>query len=173
MSLRRWRLAAATVAAVTVFGVTAAMAQDDGSDTSAASSDRYIGYYYPGPVTEETYVARAKTLPDASRAGRIAFVTALAQEQMAAPYQPSLAMFVKGNQADKLIVVALRDGIFDTVYRMRGVLAMMTASARSTDLFKAYKVQDLFTFFDMLKLLGFQKITLTDGKSVTHTVYIK
>lgn len=135
--------------------------------------DRHIGYYYPEPVSEETYVARAVTLPDSDRIRRLEFVTVLAVQQMQAPYPPGLAVFAKGAEAEKLIMVALRDDLFDSIYRMRGVLAMMTASARTSDLFRAYHVQDIFTFFDLLKLLGFEKLTMTNGRDVTHVVHLQ
>jgi hypothetical protein len=49
----------------------------------------------------------------------------------------------------------------------------MTASARTTDLFRTYQVQDIFTFFDLLKLMGFEKVTLTDGRDLAHVVYLE
>jgi len=147
---------------------------DDSLDgTVDETSDRHAGYYYPEPQTQEVYVARAQTLHDSDRTRRLAFVTALTQQQLVAPYPPGLAIFAKGDEADKLIMVALRDDLFDSVYRMRGVLAVMTASARTSDLFRSYNVQDIFTFFDLLKLLGFRKLTLTDGKDLAHVVYLK
>jgi hypothetical protein len=148
-----------------------AMAQDD--EDGERSVDRHVGYYYPVPQTEETYVARAATLPESDRARRLEFVTVLALQQMSAPYPAGLAIFAKGENAEKLIIVALRDDLFDTVYRMRGVLAMMTASARASELFRSYKVEDIFTFFDLLKLLGFEKVTLSNGRDLSHVVYIQ
>lgn len=97
----------------------------------------------------------------------------LAMQQMSAPYPAGLAVFAKGENAEKLIMVALRDDLFDSLYRMRGVLAMMTASARSSELFRSYKVEDIFTFFDLLKLLGFEKVTLSNGRDLSHVVYIQ
>ena len=146
-----------------------ALAQEEGED----EGDRHAGYYYPEPQTEETYVARAVTLPDSDRSRRLGFVTLLTQQQLVAPYSPSLAMFAKGEEAEKLIIVGLRDGPMDTIYRARGVLAMLTASARTSELFRQYNVQDIFTFFDLLKLLGFEKLTVTNGKDFAHVIYIE
>ena len=142
-------------------------------EETADGVDRHVGYYYPEPDSEETYVARAVTLPDSDRTRRLEFVTLLALQQMQAPYPAGLAVFAKGAEAEKLIMVALRGDLFDSIYRMRGVLAMMTASARSSELFRAYHVEDIFTFFDLLKLLGFEKLTLTNGHDVTHVVYLE
>ena len=146
-----------------------ALAQDEGEE----SSDRHAGYYYPEPQSEETYVARAVTLPDSDRSRRLGFVTLLTQQQLTAPYSPSIAMFAKGEEAEKLIIVGLRDGPMDTIYRARGVLAMLTASARTSELFRQYQVQDIFTFFDLLKLLGFERLTVTNGKDFAHVIYIE
>jgi hypothetical protein len=167
MSLRRYLFSILAVVALTLAALPAA-AQEEGAD----DGDRHAGYYYPEPTSEETYHARAVTLPDSDRSRRLAFVTLLTQQQLSAPYPPSAAMFAKGEEAEKLILVALRDGPMDTLYRARGVLAMLTASARTTDLFREYQVQDIFTFFDLLKLLGFERLTISDGKTWSHVVYI-
>ena len=169
MNARRWHglLLALLLTALAL----PAVAQDE--EEGERSVDRHVGYYYPLPQSEEVYVARAVTLPESDRVRRLEFVTILALQQMAAPYPPGLAIYAKGDDAQKLIIVALRDGLFDTVYRMRGVLAMMTASARSSELFRSYKVDDIFTFFDLLKLLGFEKVTLSDGRGLTHVVHIQ
>jgi len=164
----RWALGVVLALVVAMAG---AQAQEDTADDDGI--DRHEGYYYPTPQTEETYVARAQTLPEADRATRLGFVTTLAQQQFAAPYPPGLAIFAKGDDAEKLIMVALKDGLFDSIYRMRGVLAMMTASARTSELFTSYQVQDIFTFFDLLKLLGFKKLTLTNGHDLAHVVYFE
>tara|TARA_B100000676_G_scaffold312019_1_gene384349 strand:+ start:2251 stop:2787 length:537 start_codon:yes stop_codon:yes gene_type:complete len=154
------------------------LAQDEDSEALAEpateeSNDRHEGYYYPEPQTLEVYVARAQTLPDSDRARRLGFVTLLATQQLQAPYSPGLAIFAKGEEAEKLIMVALKDELFDSIYRMRGVLAMMTASARTSELFRSYNVQDIFTFFDLLKLMGFEKVTLTNGRDLAHVVYLE
>ncbi len=146
-----------------------APAQEDAED----GGDRHAGYYYPEPQSEETYVARAITLPDSDRSRRLGFVTLLTQQQLTAPYSPSIAMFAKGEEAEKLIIVGLRDGPMDTIYRARGVLAMLTASARTSELFRQYQVQDIFTFFDLLKLLGFERLTVTNGKDFAHVIFIE
>jgi len=144
-----------------------------GQEGDDGDGDRHASYYYPEPQTEEVYEARAVTLPDSDRSRRLAFVTILTQQQLSAPYPPSLAMFAKGDEAEKLILVGLRDGPMDTLYRARGVLAMLTASARTSELFKQYQVQDIFTFLDLLKLLGFERLTLSDGKTWSHVIYIQ
>ena len=43
--------------------------------------------------------------------------------------------FAKGENSEKLIIVATGDGRYDTLYRMRGLLAAMTAEARLSPLF--------------------------------------
>ncbi len=56
---------------------------------------------------------------------------------------------------------------------MRGLLAMLTALARTSELFRAYQVQNTPTFFDFLKLLGFEMVTLTDGRDLAYVVYLE
>ncbi len=141
--------------------------------SGARADDRHAGYYYPIPATSEIYTARAATLPDASRKRRILFVTELSNQMISSSYAPPVAIFAKGEEAEKLIITGLYDDGYDTLYRMRGLLAMLSARARTTPIFRTYEVEDLFTFFDLLKLLGFQQLTVTDGDRFAHQIEIK
>ncbi|MGH6954947.1 MAG: molybdopterin-guanine dinucleotide biosynthesis protein A [Alphaproteobacteria bacterium] len=143
------------------------------ASAASAADDRHAGYYYPQAETEETYAARAEPLADASRRHRIGFVTNVTLEMLVRPYPPPFAVFAKGEEAEKLIIVALRDGALDTVYRARAQLAMLTASARVSDYFKEHRVDDLYTFFDLARLLGFTEITVSDGQSFAHRILLQ
>ena len=138
----------------------------------AAAADRHVGYYYPSP-SSETYLSRAQTLETASREMRIAFVTGFTQEQFSHPYSPRYSVFAKGDQAEKMIIVAVEDGAISTLYQARALLAQFTAIARRTDFFRKMAVEDLFTFFDLAKLLGFTRITISDGKTYAHQVILQ
>ena len=138
-----------------------------------ADGDRHADYYYPPPQSSEVYDARAVTLNDATRARRIGFVTELTNQMMSNPYPPPVAIFAKGEQAQKLIITSLYADGYNTLYRMRGLLALLSARARSTPIFREYQVQDLFTFLDLLKLLGFTQVTLTDGELFAHQIAIQ
>ena len=135
--------------------------------------DRHAGYYYPPPQTRETYKAQAITLPDSDRKRRLGFVTAMTASMVAGNYPPPFAIFAKGDDAEKLIIVSVRAGAYDTIYRGRALLAMLTAIARTTPIFSEFGVEDVFTFFDLAKLLGFQKITISDGDKYAHQIFIE
>ena len=139
----------------------------------AAADDRHAGFYYPVPTSSEVYEARAYTLPDASRKSRIAFVTGITNEQNKAPYPPQAAIFAKGSEAEKLIIVALEDGRIDTIYRARAIFAQMTAVSRLLPMFSELGVEDFYTFFDLAKMLGFEQITISNGREFAHQVIIK
>ncbi len=128
------------------------------------------GYYYPAITSQEVYVARARNNPQIERDSRIRFVTELTALQSRAAYAPQYALFAKGSDAQKLIIVALNDDVFGTLYRARGVLAQLTAYARRTPFFIENNVDDIFTFFDLLKYLGFERLTISDGKTFSHQV---
>ena len=140
---------------------------------AAQAEERHVGYYYPEPQTRETYKARAQTLPDAKRALRVGFVTGLANQFLKQPYSPPQAIFAKGTEAEKMIIVAFQDGQIDTIYRARALFANLTAVARVMPLFQEYGVQDWFTFFDLAKMLGFTQITISDGREFAHRVTIE
>jgi hypothetical protein len=137
------------------------------------SDDRHAGYYYPEPQTTETYTARVVTLPDSDRVRRIGFVTGLTQQLLTAPYPPDYAIYAKGGDAEKLIIVALADDRYNTLYRFRGLMAMLTAQARLSKFFQENTLAEHATFYDLLKMLGFKQLTITDGDKVAHQVTIE
>ncbi len=140
---------------------------------AASAQDRHAGYYYPIPATQEVYKARSEVLPQAARAARIGFVTGIMNRVSKNPYPPQVAIFAKGDEAQKLIIVSLVDGRMDTIYRARAVFANMTASARLLPAFREMRVQETFTFFDLAKMLGFKRITITNGRNFAHRVTLE
>ncbi|MEM7025703.1 MAG: molybdopterin-guanine dinucleotide biosynthesis protein A [Pseudomonadota bacterium] len=139
----------------------------------ASGADRHVGYYYPPPSTIETYEARADPLEDSDRARRIGFVVELTQQMLSNPYAPEFAVFAKGAEAEKLLIVALKDDVLDTIYRARALFAMLTSVARATPLFQDYGVAEVFTFFDLLAILGFEQLTISDGEGFAHQVLLR
>lgn len=142
-----------------------------GSATVLAE-DRHVGYYYPPPQSLESYPARVETLPDSDRSRRIGFVVQITQQMLKRPYPPDYAIFAKGEEAEKMLIVALRDDVIDNIYRARALLAMLTAIARATPLFQQYGAAEYLTFFDLLAILGFDQLTISDGESFSHQVTI-
>ncbi len=140
---------------------------------TAAADDRHAGYYYPGKVTHEEYTARAKPLPIYDRKARIEFVNQLNLQLVAKPYPPPFVLFAKGDSAEKAILVSLNADFANTLYRMRALLALMTTLSRQTELFKEFRVDDLFTFFDQLRLLGFEQLTVSDGRDFANQIDFK
>ncbi len=141
-----------------------------GWSAAAQAGGKHAGYYYPPPESTEVYTARSKTFPEADRKLRIAFVTGITNQLAARPYPPTAAIFAKGEHAEKLIIVALEDGRIDTLFRARAIFANMTAAARVMPLFEERGVEDWFTFFDLAKMLGFEKVTISDGRDFAHQV---
>ncbi len=136
-------------------------------------ADRLEGYYYPKVTSREVYVSRARVLQDSTRARRLGFVSGLTQQLANLPYAPAYAIFAKGEESTRLIVVAYGDGQLNTVYRARALFAALTGLSRLTPLFQELHVEELFTFFDLCKLLGFTTITVSDGRRFTHQVTLK
>ena len=139
----------------------------------AAADDRHAGFYYPEPTSAEVYQARSFTVPESNRKVRVAFVTGITNEQNKAPYPPQAAIFAKGSEAEKLIIVALEDGRIDTIYRARAIFAQMTAVARLLPVFSELGVEDYYTFFDLAKMMGFSQITISNGRDFAHQIFIK
>jgi hypothetical protein len=138
----------------------------------ADEGDHHEGYYYPKPGSFEHYPARVYTLPESDRVRRQAFVIGLTKQLVSGQYAPSYAIFAKGDASDKLIIVALADGQLNTIYRARALLATFTSVARSTKFFQQNTQPDEATFLDLLKLLGFKRVTISDGKEFAHQIII-
>jgi hypothetical protein len=140
---------------------------------AAATEDKYVGYYYPKPSSTEVYESAMQTIAGVDRAQRIQFVTVVSQGTIQSSYRVPYAVFAKGEKADKLIIVGLAPSEFGTIYRMRALLANMTTMSRMSPFFQERTVAEDATFFDLLKLLGFTSVTITDGDKLTHQVTIK
>lgn len=134
------------------------------------ADDRHAGYYYPKPTSMEEYEARAPILDGNDRKRRRDFISGIVREIADEPYPPTYAMFAKGAESEKLIIVAVQEGFYDTVYRARALFAALTALSRQTPLFAEFDQEDNFTFFDLCYMLGFQQITISDGQSFAHQV---
>lgn len=135
-----------------------------------AAADRHAGYYYPEVTSREVYKARAKVLDEADRKARIGFVIGLTEMQSALPYPPTYVVLAKGDDAEKMIIIGIDGESFRTLYRARAMLARLTAQARSTTLFRKLAVDDYFTFFDLVRMLGFEQLTVSDGETYAHQV---
>ncbi len=168
------KMFAASVAALLLAGSAAAQqAAPATAAKPAANDDRYVGYYYPKPDTTEVFTSAMQTIAGVDRTQRVAFVTVVSQGTIQSAYRVPYAVFAKGEKADKMIIVGLAPGEFNTIYRMRALLANMTTMSRLSPFFQERTVAEDATFFDLLKLLGFTTVTMTDGEKLTHQVTIK
>lgn len=134
---------------------------------------RHEGYYYPPLTGTETYPARAETLPGSDRTRRIGFIVGVTKGQMTREYPPTYAMYAKGTESEKMIVVSLSEGFIANIYQARALLAQMTAVARDMPLFVDNHVEDSYTFLDLLKLLGFTELTITNGQDYSYQYLIE
>lgn len=169
---------AASLAVLVAFGALPALAQQQPKPAAAAATpkadnDKYVGYYYPKPTAIETYTSPMQTIAGAERAQRVQFATVVSQGTIQSAYRVPYAVFVKGEKADKMIIVGLQPGEMSTIFRARAILANMTTMSRLSPFFQERTIAEDANFFDLLKLLGFQQITISDGDKFTHQVNIK
>lgn len=136
-------------------------------------NDRHAGYYYPPPASVEIYKARAKTMKTATRTMRIGFIVNLVAFMRERPYAPRYSIFPKGTRAQKLIIVSDQAGRLNTIYRVRAMLATMTSLARKTPVFRQRKVETIYTYLDLLMMLGFERITISDGDRFSHQIRLE
>jgi hypothetical protein len=167
-----------SLAAMTVLVIgTAASAQTKAAPKAAAGpshEESYVDYYYPKPtIVDPPFESKMEMIPGVDRAQRVQFVTVVAQGTLQSNYRVPYAVFTKGDKADRLIVVGLQNGELNTIFRVRALLANMTTMARLSPFFQEHTVAEDATFYDLLKLLGFHDVTVTDGEKFTYQVTIK
>ncbi len=133
----------------------------------------HSGYYYPPPQSEEVYRTRLNALPNVSRKSRIGLVAGITKQQNERHFAPGFHLLAKGAEAEVLILVAVEEGRYDTLYRLRALLAALSAEARFTELFQSSGTPEQLNFLDLLKLAGFEKITISNGKDLSHTILIR
>jgi hypothetical protein len=141
-------------------------------DPNVGVESKHEGYYYPRIGSTEVYTARAQALEDSDRLRRLGFVAVMLAQQLDLPYPPAYMLFAKGDNAEKMIIIGLRED-FDTLYRARAQMAMLTTIARESPLFQDLGVNDVFTFYDLAKMLDFKEIVLSDGKTYAHRIVLK
>ncbi len=134
------------------------------------ADDPREGYYYP-PITSEEHFSRViGKVPEASRAVRVAFVTQITKAQLAAAEAPRFVIFAKGAEAEHMIIIGLDDQVFRTLYRARALLAQLTSNVRGTKFFLETGIADRATWFDLLRILGFRDLVISDGATWSHRV---
>jgi hypothetical protein len=139
----------------------------------AALADRESGYYYPAPKKIENFKGRTRILPYANSTIRIEFANSIVVESLKKSFPPQFAIFAKGINAERMIIISNMKGQLDTIYRVRALLATMTAVARKSPVLRKVRLENVLTFLDLAKMLGFKKITISDGDKFSHQVFLK
>lgn len=137
---------------------------------AVAAQDRHVGYYYPDVTSEETFDRVVRDGGGAGKAVRIDFVNVLTSAQLEAPESPRFVFFAKGEDAGTLILIALDDEVFSTLYRARAIMAQMTVAVRQGGFFQQEELQYVATFYDLLQLMQFNELVISDGRDWTHKV---
>ncbi len=162
------RLGAASLAALLGLYLGA----DGGIPLAKAQQDNLAGYYYPAPKVSETYKPKSRILAEANRANRVGFVTGLQALILQRPHEAKVAIIAAGAEADTIVVLGLTDRA-STVYRARGIVALMDTWARLTPIVQKLNVQDIFNFYDVANMLGFKRVVISNGVDFTYEVSIE
>lgn len=141
--------------------------------STAFAEDRYVGYYYPEITSEEVFDRVVRNSEGANKTVRIDFVNVLTTAQLEAPESPRFVFFSKGEDASTLILVALDDEVFSSIYRARAILAQLTVSVRKGGFFRQEELQYVATFYDLLQLMAFDELVISDGQNWSHRVNFK
>lgn len=88
-------------------------------------------------------------------------------------HAPGYHLFAKGAKLEKLIIVATGDVQYDTLYRLRALLASLTSQARSTEIFARSSQPEDLNFLDFCKLIGFEQVTVSNGRDIAHQIRIE
>jgi len=139
----------------------------------AWAQDSHAQYYYPQPQTRESYISRSPHLPNITKRSRVAFTVGLNSQQHKRGYAPGYHVFAKGLQAEKLIIVAAGGDRYNTLYRLRALLASMTSDARTSPLFQQAPNPENLNFLDLCSAIGFARVTISDGDKIAHRIDLR
>jgi len=139
-------------------------------DAASHSDDRYVDYYYPAVTSEETFSRVIANAPPSTAEIRTNFVTSITKAQLEAPESPRFVIFEKGKESKNLIIVALDDEVFKTLFRARALLAQVTSNMRGTAFFRQQNLHVEGTLYDMLMIMQFEDLVITDGETWAHKV---
>lgn len=142
------------------------------SAQAQAKPDRYVGYYYPAPQRVEVYCARVDRIPNVDKKRRVGFIIGIKSGMSKRPFASPYSVFAKGGKSSKLLVISKQTGFLDTVYRARALLAELSTSARTTPVFTKSGVAEELTFLDLITMLGFETVTLSDGDGFAHQIIL-
>lgn len=137
---------------------------------TASAGDSHANYYYPEPQTKEVYVSPLPILPTESKRSRVGFTVGLNQRQLSRSYAPQYHIFAKGAHAQKMIIVAAGNENYNTLYRLRALLASLTSTARTSPLFSQAPNPEELNFLDLATMAGFTQVTVSDGEAIAHRI---
>ena len=140
---------------------------------AARAQDSHSTYYYPQPQTTEIYDSPLSPLPNATKRTRVGFTVGLNAQQLKRSYPPQYHIFAKGNDAEKMIIVASGTGRYDTLFRLRALLAGLSAEARTSPLFQNSRQPENLNFLDLARMTGFSKVTISDGDKIAHRIELR
>jgi len=134
---------------------------------------RHAGYYYPELSSRENYWSFAQPLPNSSKRSRIGLTVGLNAQQRKRAYAPPYHIFAKGAEAQKMIIVSTDGEKYNTLFRLRALLASLSADARSSELFRKLQNPEDANFLDLARMAGFSLVTLTDGDKIAHQIELQ
>lgn len=144
-----------------------------GASSTAFAGDNHAGYYYPEPSSRETYTAKVAQRPTAKKVSRVGFTVGINKAQQKRGYAPRYHIFAKGGDAEKLIIVATDSFSYNTIFRLRALMASLTSDARATPLFTNLPEPENLNFLDLCKMIGFKQVTVSDGDALAHRIDIR
>lgn len=128
------------------------------------------GYYYPQITSTEEFDRVLVQTPDPAKDVRIDFVNSVTKASVESQSAPQFVFFAKGEFAQKLYIIAVNDEVFKTIYRARAVLARTTSILRSGNFLAKQDLQSIGTFFDLLQIMHFKTLVISDGETWAHKV---
>jgi hypothetical protein len=137
---------------------------------TAQNSDSHEAYYYPKTTSQEVFDRVLFPTPPTNKDVRIGFATTITKAQLATPESPRFVVFTKGESAEKLIITALDDEVFKTLYRARAVLALLTSNLRGNNFLAKQDLKNEGTFYDLLQFMHFNTLVITNGETWAHKV---
>lgn len=131
------------------------------------------GYHYPKPIGAETRKTIVSDLETPPFEVRVQVVSGLSNVIAARPYPPIFFPLTEGDEEKIMVMMSTGSNDVETVYQARAIVDQLSSLVRNNPLFAEYGVESYASFFDVLKLWGFEMLVITDGDEFAYAFIVE
>ncbi len=129
--------------------------------------------YFPKPSVTRTVIAQSGLIQEASPLNRQNLADFMNVEISNRPYPPHMSVQVLGVKGEALLITAHQNDFINSTYRAEAAMARFSSLTRTMPVFVQSGIGPYVNFTDMLAMLGFKALILSDGVAFAYQVNIQ